>query len=45
MEPLFLNTRFKIENKVFHSKEWTGKGVFFVKDLVKDDGGNLFKFQ
>ena len=41
IEPLFLNDKFKINsnnNKVFHFKEWTSKNIFFVKDLLKEDG-------
>ena len=40
-ESIFLNKRFKIENKVLCFEDWTGKYVFFVKDLVKDDGAFL----
>ena len=43
MESIFLNTRIKINNKVLHFEDWTGKYFFvclfvfkFVKDPVKD---------
>ena len=38
IEPLYLNTKFKINKKVFHFKEWTSKDIFFVKSLLKKDG-------
>ena len=28
MEPIFLNTRFKIEKRVFHFEDWIAKDVF-----------------
>ena len=38
IDPLFLNNEFKITEKVLHFKEWTRKNIFFVKDLLKENG-------
>ena len=37
-EPLFFNNKFKIGNKSFHYKDWSDKGVFYVKDLLQENG-------
>ena len=42
MKSIFFNTRFTIESRVFHFKDRMRKDVFFVKDLVKDDGVFIF---
>jgi exonuclease III len=43
MEPLFYNNKFTIDNKIFHFKHWTDKGIFLVKDLV-DETGNFLPY-
>ena len=40
-EPLFHNNRFQIGNKPFHFQKWTGKNIFFVKDLIDENGAFL----
>ena len=37
-EPFFCNAKFKINNKDFHFAKWTDKGIFYIKDLIKDNG-------
>lgn len=38
MEPIFTNDKFKINGKVFYCKRWAERNIFFVKDLLKDNG-------
>jgi hypothetical protein len=37
-EPLFFNNKFKINNMPFHFKDWSENGVFYVKQLLQEDG-------
>ena len=38
MEPIFFNDKFKVDNKILHFPDWIGKGIIYIKDLLKDDG-------
>ena len=40
-EPLFYNPLFKINNTVIYFENWANKGIYFVKDLVNDQGSFL----
>ena len=40
-EPIFFNDKFKIGDKSIYIKEWAMKDIYFVKDLVKEDGNFL----
>ena len=37
-EPLFYNDKFKVGNIYFHYKDWSNKNIYFVKDLLDDNG-------
>jgi hypothetical protein len=38
IEPLFHNSKFKTDNKPVYFKKWIEKKIFWVKDLLKEDG-------
>lgn len=38
MEPLFYNNKFKIDQSPFHFKDWSYNGIYFVKDIVHENG-------
>ena len=44
MEPIFLNTRFKIEKRVFHFEDWIAKDVFLWKMMFFFFSGFQEKF-
>lgn len=38
MEPLFYNNKFKVGQSPFHFKDWSYNGIYFVKDIVHENG-------
>ena len=40
-EPLFWNSKFKINKQTFCHKHWANKNIFFVKDLLSNTGNFL----
>ena len=43
-QPLWLNNLIKIDNKHIFKKTWVKKGIFFVNDLI-DENGNIYSKQ
>ena len=37
-EPLFYNEKFKVGNRHFHYTSWSNKNIYFVKDLLDENG-------
>ena len=37
-EPIFFNDKFKIGDKTIYFKDWAMNDIYFVKDLIKEDG-------
>jgi hypothetical protein len=40
-EPIFLNNKFKIDQKTIYFRKWIDKEIYFVKDLVAENGNFL----
>ena len=40
-EPIFFNEKFKIDNKILYFKNWAENNVYFVKDLINENGSFL----
>ena len=38
LEPIFFNNKFLINSKTMYFKDWVMKDIYFIRDLVKEDG-------